>query len=604
MVDSCKIYRIGDEIKLEKNNEVSSSNDLKLNDYEDSLKMGEIEYKKNHFYFIPNKKDNMNDLTGEELFTWLIFKGTKFPLTKHKYRIKEGDILKLGRIWLIVRGIHIPQNKNERRNTNCLISYHSQIKESLNINNDFKEDKQIDQLIDNNSNISENQEEEEEGEEEDKEKENNDKKNKTKISPFKNKNKNNNYKKIHTKFDKKFKEPIIIDIKRNLKNKSLVSNKKEKKRLCRICYMGETNSIIDPLIKPCKCSGSMKYIHLKCLLHWLKTKIQVDKSEYIENDFFTLYSSEKVECELCKQIFPHYIRHKNRLYNLLELENTNDKEKEEKKKKNNVNYTDGDNIKKNKERKDYQNKDNNDTENYIIFDTIAVDKTVPSYIYVAKFNKEKKLKIGRGLDMNLIMNDLSISRSHCQLELSENGDVLLQDNNSKFGTLVLVQANQIEILKGQTLTIQVGRTFFNIKYKKDNSSLFNCCNADVIEKKKTYEDINYRAVKLNRNAHILTESVTEGSDNEEENKNSENDYENAIKKINNKKVNILKIVKNKKELDSDNTNISKENKLKNIKTLDNISKNQEDLYLNGEQKQEINNIINKDEEIKKDEINK
>ena len=76
MVDSCKIYRIGDEIKLEKNNEVSSSNDLKLNDYEDSLKMGEIEYKKNHFYFIPNKKDNMNDLTGEELFTWLIFNKT------------------------------------------------------------------------------------------------------------------------------------------------------------------------------------------------------------------------------------------------------------------------------------------------------------------------------------------------------------------------------------------------------------------------------------------------------------------------------------------------------------------------------------------------
>ena len=66
----------------------------------------------------------------------------------------------------------------------------------------------------------------------------------------------------------------------------------------------------------------------------------------------------------------------------------------------------------------------------------------------------------------------------------------------------------------------------------------------------------------------------------------------------------MKIVKNKKDLDSDNTNISKENKLKNIKTLDNISKNQEDLYLNGEQKQEINNIINKDEEIKKDEINK
>jgi len=55
--------------------------------------------------------------------------------------------------------------------------------------------------------------------------------------------------------------------------------------------------------------------------------------------------------------------------------------------------------------------------------------------------------------MDLIMNDLSISRNHCHLELNKNREVLLTDANSKFGTLILEQTKKIEILENQTLTI-------------------------------------------------------------------------------------------------------------------------------------------------------
>ena len=557
---------------------------MNLNDYEESMKMGEIEYKDNKYYFIPNKKEDNTEITGEELFTWFIYKGDKYPLTRNKYKIKEGDILKLGRVWLIVRAIHIPQKKLERKNTNCLISFHSQVNESLNINNDFKEDKQYQKLIEDNT--SENEEENEEEEDE------SNKESNGKESPDKKKEKNNNNNELNKKKLRKYYKPKIIHITKKMEKTNFNSKKKDKIKLCRICYMTETNSILNPLIKPCKCSGSMKYIHLKCLLHWLKTKIQVDKSEYIENEYFSLYSSEKVECELCKHIFPHYIRHKKKLYNLLELE-TNDNDKSTKKKVNNVNYTDGDNIRKNKEKKDYANEDNNDTLNYVVFDTISVDKTIPSYIYIARFNKDKKLKIGRGLDMNLIMNDLSISRSHCELELCDNGDILLQDNNSKFGTLILVQAKSIEILKGQTLTIQVGRTYFNIYYKKENS-FFSCCKAEVIDKRKTYEKMNYKAVKIIKNSIILNESETEGSDNEEGNKNLENDYDATIKKINNKKVNNLKLLNNKNDQDKTNINNKNDNnKIKDerkIEQKDNINdqNNKNDLFINVEQESETN----------------
>jgi E3 ubiquitin-protein ligase DOA10 len=62
----------------------------------------------------------------------------------------------------------------------------------------------------------------------------------------------------------------------------------------------------------------MKYIHLKCLIVWIKTKVEIDNSEYLENGKYVIYSSEKVECELCKEVFPNYVRHNNKLYNLMD----------------------------------------------------------------------------------------------------------------------------------------------------------------------------------------------------------------------------------------------------------------------------------------------
>ena len=38
----------------------------------------------------------------------------------------------------------------------------------------------------------------------------------------------------------------------------------QKNKICRICYL-EDDAKENPLIQPCICSGSMKYIHLDCL---------------------------------------------------------------------------------------------------------------------------------------------------------------------------------------------------------------------------------------------------------------------------------------------------------------------------------------------------
>ena len=536
---------------------MDSSRYMKLSDNEENIKMGEIKYKKNKFYYMPIIQEELDDLNGEKCFSYLVLKGDKYPINKNKYKIKEGDIFKLARIYFIVRGLHIKKKKIEQKDTNCLISYHSKINQSLNINEDYN-NHNYDKDDDNSSDSSNNtdicpEENENESDEEDKNDEI------LKITKKKDKNKNP---KIKSKKKKKKKDKNLIDelkekenninIKPKPENNHLNTNeskKSEKQKICRICYMGEMESNTNPLIKPCRCSGSMKYIHFKCLLHWLKTKIEVDKSEFIENKFCSIYSTENVQCELCKEYLPHYIKHNNKLFNLTELEQNFESEIKV------------DNKNKDNKNKNTENNENSD-DNYVVLDSMSPDKEILPYRYITKFSKNKTLKIGRGLEMNLILNDLSISRNHCQLELSDNGDVFLKDNNSKFGTLVLVQAKSIEILKGQTLTIQAGRTFFNIKYKS-NFSLLGCCKTEEIDLKNTYERINSKSIKIDKNSVILIESDSEGEGDpdgngkkiNDEDKKEENEYENNIKKINNKKIKLMKISKKDKNTGNSDTNI-------------------------------------------------
>jgi hypothetical protein len=42
----------------------------------------------------------------------------------------------------------------------------------------------------------------------------------------------------------------------------------EEENLCRICWEPERDATNDPLISPCLCSGTQKYIHAMCLQTW------------------------------------------------------------------------------------------------------------------------------------------------------------------------------------------------------------------------------------------------------------------------------------------------------------------------------------------------
>ena len=488
-----KLFRDEEETIIEKIKDNKDENQEKKTEEEDKIKIGEIIKEDSKYYYKPNLKESyyinfdINNNKDNEYSSFLIYKGNNIPPNKNRYKIKEGDVLKLGREWLFVKEIHISnitkkklklKFKDKINGISKKIFYnHSLTNKELNIQDDIN-------IIEYNDT------------EEDKDDDINNK--------FATENDyKRNVKEITLKEGKKI-DVILKDNESSEKNSnSKVNNLKNKKvKICRICYIEEYDKINNPLIKPCKCSGSMKYIHYDCLLHWIRTKI-IDKTQkYYDNDYSSIFNLELVECELCKTRLPDYIRHKNEIYSLLNLDKDFDEEK----------ILINKNEKVNKKRKESKS-------NYIIFDTVSPSKTDNRYRYLVKFDKNNILRIGRGLEMQLILNDISVSRNHCQLKIDDNGNIILEDHNSKFGSLVLIQ-DKIEILKGQNLYIQVGTNYLTLALKK-KSGLFSCCNTEEIDMRNSYEKLNSLAIKYNKNNQILDESITidnSDNDNEEENK--------------------------------------------------------------------------------------
>ncbi len=101
------------------------------------------------------------------------------------------------------------------------------------------------------------------------------------------------------RIDKTF---IKETLKKQQENDILVINRFDKSRtnyICRVCLSEENDVELNPLIHPCNCSGTMRYIHLKCLKSWFKAKINIK----VFNNL-TLYNFKDLHCELCNATIP------------------------------------------------------------------------------------------------------------------------------------------------------------------------------------------------------------------------------------------------------------------------------------------------------------
>ena len=228
--------------------------------------------------------------------------------------------------------------------------------------------------------------------------------------------------------------------------------------VCRICWGTEQEDKENeqegqepnPLISPCKCTGTMGLIHLKCLRGWLDTRRQRK-----ENGRQTILKFNKLDCELCNTNFPFKISYKNQIVDIVGVD---------------------------KPKRNYIILESLSNENTKIFHIINTENLQP-FQHGQQHSASNRIKIGRGADSDVrVADDISVSRSHAYIQKAANGSYYLIDNKSKFGTLVQLQYPVFlssKRLTNQSLTIQSGKTCMtvNVRLARSCTERYSCLRA-------------------------------------------------------------------------------------------------------------------------------
>ena len=451
--------------------------ELNFGEYEILIK---IVYNERNYEIITNKygKDengNINTLNS----AWFLLKKFKIDERLNKYKLHLGDIIKIGRIIIRIKEIKFT-NKNTKK---------------------YEEDKSQSNSIVNNSKISNKLMLKDIGDFTN-EKEVN--KNKHKVLSLANQRNAtdpnlgdriqvltmNNNKKVNNNDNNNNNNNINL-VEDEKKHKIINSKIKKKNTVCRICYNEEEDEKEDPLVQPCQCSGSLKYIHLKCLKHWIITRSCMKVEE---NDCCSVFLFKEIECEICKAKLPDLISHNGKLYSLLDF--------------------------------------SDEFKNYLILETLTLDEDNNKFLYIISLDKNREMRVGRGTQSEILLSDVSVSRIHCLLCI-EGKNIYIQDNNSKFGTLILVQTPSIIMAENLPLYIQVGRTFLNLTTRK-NTPIFSCCGVSENPIINYHYRQNEKQVKLNR---VVTVKTDNNYDSEEDVKEEEKEGNNNNKNLNIKSYN-------------------------------------------------------------------
>lgn len=211
-------------------------------------------------------------------------------------------------------------------------------------------------------------------------------------------------------------------------NKLTPCNSDVENPLCRICLSEPEDD--NPLICPCNCTGSIMFIHVQCLINWLKSRESIKEYKNL-----TVITFKNSKCELCKVDFPDRIKVKEKIYNLLSAEKPANK-------------------------------------HYIIFEGFFWETKDVKNWYILRLEKHQdRILFGRANYCDVRMSCISVSRDHAVIRLHK-GRFILEDLGSKFGTLVLLTTN-VSLIPYHKLSIQYHNCF--ITYQVKSNFIGKCC---------------------------------------------------------------------------------------------------------------------------------
>lgn len=176
-------------------------------------------------------------------------------------------------------------------------------------------------------------------------------------------------------------------------------------------------------MSPCKCDGTMKYVHLNCVKTWLQQQLHVKS-----NQCWFSYQCKIFECELCKSSYPAQIQVGEKKFDTLELPKPDSP--------------------------------------YFIMEMLSRDRNVCKSYYAVTLSKKNQIKFGRGHDADIRITDISVSRIHAVIKF-EKGNFYVEDQDSKFGTLALMQMPMNLGNDSTNFAVQIGRTVLHFFIKKE-----------------------------------------------------------------------------------------------------------------------------------------
>ena len=432
-----------------------------------------------------NENINNNELYDIDNIPWIISRYVFDNQWEHGYKMHEGDLFKLGKYILKVREIRlkkenllktmIESNQKTYKENEGDISNNNMLPPKININcynsnlrlnnnnsiNNYNNDNNNYNSNFNNSNNNNNSYNNENSNINDNG--NNNNQNLGNLNPHKkdyacslNNENDNNHMRINSLLDlssfhsseeqKSFhqKNSNILNINKFSSNNSEnQKNEKNDKRnsiaykpTCRIC-LSEEYTEINPLINPCKCAGTMKYLHLDCLRQLIKSKIVK-----MVNENTTVLTFKSLSCDICKSLFPENIKIKKKIYNIIDLERPNNE--------------------------------------YLILDGLIKESPEQKSIFLINFKEPyKTIKIGRASDADVRLGDISVSRAHAQINLYK-GYLLLNDTKSKFGTLINA-GNFFCVLHNRPFSVQKGNIFLKFLMKMKLCRILTCYKPSKVE---------------------------------------------------------------------------------------------------------------------------
>lgn len=213
---------------------------------------------------------------------------------------------------------------------------------------------------------------------------------------------------------------------------------------CRICLLESSGQDDDPLVEACNCRGSIQYVHLGCLRYWINGRLCLTDSSAKH-----AYLFRQLACELCKCNYP------------LEIE-----------------LADGSKmplVPMPKTQAPYIVLENMMRSDNVAPNTSSNGGSVMDSskgVFVISLAGKKTLKLGRGHESDVRIADVSISRWHATISLSDSNHFVLEDHSSKFGTLVAMRRPKVlETKSNPQLCVQSGRTLFKFNYPPEDLSM-------------------------------------------------------------------------------------------------------------------------------------